>query len=202
MARISTYIKDSVVTGEDFVIGSDGDNLNRTSQFSVDALATYINRDTSKVYTTRLLYGYDGNGDPDLFDDDGNVTQKYAGADDQSIPDGSLDGADDPGPFPGGSPERPPYFEVKHNLRSSAVDVLLYRLVPHTPETSLWTSSNTSQVNGFVPNTTEMDEDRYSPYIPVGGVFIIDDNTIHIDFNNFELYDVQVVVLGSENPMT
>ena len=202
MARISTYIKDTVVTGDDFVIGSDGNNQNRTSQFGVDALAAYITRNSSIVFSARLLYGYSDELGmvPDLFDDDGNVIPKYAGVDDGSIPDGSLDGMDPGGPFDQGTPARPPYFEIKHNLGTEDIDVLVFRRVEHSPETRLWTSSNTSVIDGNEVNTITTTESRYSPYTPVGGVFIIDPNTVHIDFNAFELYDVQVIISGATTP--
>ena len=68
MARISTYIKDTNVTGNDFVIGSDGDNTNMTKQFGVDALAAYINRDVSRVFATDISYGYN----PSIYQPDGS----------------------------------------------------------------------------------------------------------------------------------
>jgi len=41
MARISTYPKDDVITGNDIWIGSDGDNGLATKNFSPDTLAHY-----------------------------------------------------------------------------------------------------------------------------------------------------------------
>lgn len=43
MPRISTYPKDTVVSGNDIWIGSDGDNGLITKNFSPDALAAYYN---------------------------------------------------------------------------------------------------------------------------------------------------------------
>lgn len=43
MPRISTYPKDTVVSGNDIWIGSDGDNGLITKNFSADALGAYYN---------------------------------------------------------------------------------------------------------------------------------------------------------------
>jgi len=42
MARIETYVEDNQVTENDIVIGSDGDNINKTKNFRVSALANFI----------------------------------------------------------------------------------------------------------------------------------------------------------------
>ena len=43
MAKISSYPKDTAITGNDIWIGSDGDNALITKNFSPDALADYYN---------------------------------------------------------------------------------------------------------------------------------------------------------------
>lgn len=47
MPRISTYPKDTNVTGNDIWIGSDGDNGLITKNFSPDSLAAYYNTNNS-----------------------------------------------------------------------------------------------------------------------------------------------------------
>lgn len=47
MARISTYPIDTVITGSDLWIGSDGDNALETKNFNADNLATYYNQSNS-----------------------------------------------------------------------------------------------------------------------------------------------------------
>jgi hypothetical protein len=47
MPRISSYPKDTNVTGNDIWIGSDGDNGLITKNFSPDGLATYYNTNNS-----------------------------------------------------------------------------------------------------------------------------------------------------------
>lgn len=50
MARIETYVPDNQVTENDIVIGSDGDNFNRTKNFKVSALTQFVgNQATNNI---------------------------------------------------------------------------------------------------------------------------------------------------------
>lgn len=42
MARIETYVEDSLVTENDVILGSDGDNFNKTKNFKVSALTQFV----------------------------------------------------------------------------------------------------------------------------------------------------------------
>ena len=214
MARISTYIKDNNISREDFVIGSDGDNNQRTSQFSVGALADFIAEDfqlgalsdlgLTAHFAVRLLYGYSDSAGltPDLFDSDGAITPKYAGASDaDNVPAGAVD------PDDGGAgtqtdpfgimeePAKPPYFKVVHDLETTNIDVNVLRRTLHTPPTTLWASTDTTTPSENEENTLPT-QDRYTPYAPFG-VYIVDENTIHVDLGPYELYDVIVIVTGN-----
>lgn len=56
MARIETYVPDNQVTENDIVIGSDGDNFNKTKNFRVSALTQFVEQQdvnlSPKVVTT------------------------------------------------------------------------------------------------------------------------------------------------------
>ena len=52
MARISTYIKDSNITGEDRVIGSDAQNNNATVNFPLSGILTYIENNATFISST------------------------------------------------------------------------------------------------------------------------------------------------------
>ena len=52
MARISTYIKDSNITGEDRVIGSDAQNNNATVNFPLSGILTYIENNATFISAT------------------------------------------------------------------------------------------------------------------------------------------------------
>tara|TARA_B100000287_G_C20674796_1_gene794800 strand:- start:8742 stop:9068 length:327 start_codon:yes stop_codon:yes gene_type:complete len=51
MAKISTYSKDSSLTGNDTVLGTDGDNENVTVNFSLATLANYFNQNDNYTHT-------------------------------------------------------------------------------------------------------------------------------------------------------
>lgn len=52
MARISTYIKDSNITGEDKVIGSDAQNNNATVNFPLSGILTYVKNNVTFTSST------------------------------------------------------------------------------------------------------------------------------------------------------
>ena len=56
MARIETYVEDSQVTANDVVLGTDGDNFNKTKNFRVSALVafleTIVQNNTPNIVTT------------------------------------------------------------------------------------------------------------------------------------------------------
>lgn len=58
MARIETYVTDSLVTENDIVIGTDGDDLNKTKNFKVSALTQFVEsqatNNIAKVITTSV----------------------------------------------------------------------------------------------------------------------------------------------------
>lgn len=51
MAKISTYSKDSSLTGNDTVLGTDGDNENTTVNFSLSTLADFFNENDNYTHT-------------------------------------------------------------------------------------------------------------------------------------------------------
>lgn len=50
MARISTYIKDTNLSNQDMVIGTDYDNANATVNFPLNVLAEYVNSQLTQTY--------------------------------------------------------------------------------------------------------------------------------------------------------
>lgn len=56
MARISTYIKDPTVVGNDKWIGTDSQNNNQTKNFTASAVAHYINQSGSEAQNLRYIY--------------------------------------------------------------------------------------------------------------------------------------------------
>jgi len=58
MARIETYVTDNLVTENDIVIGTDGDNLNKTKNFKVSALTQFVEsvatNNVAKIVTTSV----------------------------------------------------------------------------------------------------------------------------------------------------
>jgi len=58
MARIETYVTDNQVTENDIVIGTDGDNLNKTKNFKVSALTQFVEsqatNNIAKIITTNV----------------------------------------------------------------------------------------------------------------------------------------------------
>ena len=50
MARISTYIKDTNLSNQDMVIGTDYDNNNATVNFPLNVLAEYVSQSLTPTY--------------------------------------------------------------------------------------------------------------------------------------------------------
>lgn len=57
MARIETYQPDYVITPNDFVIGTDGDNFNKTKNYSVVAMLDYVGTHFN-LQSADLVYNY------------------------------------------------------------------------------------------------------------------------------------------------
>lgn len=57
MARIETYQPDYVITPNDFVIGTDGDNFNKTKNYSVIAMLDYVGTHFN-LQSADLVYNY------------------------------------------------------------------------------------------------------------------------------------------------
>jgi predicted RNase H-related nuclease YkuK (DUF458 family) len=56
MARISTYIKDPTVVGNDKWIGTDSQNNNQTKNFTATAVARFINDSGAEEQNLRYRY--------------------------------------------------------------------------------------------------------------------------------------------------
>ena len=192
MARISTYIKDTNITGNDFVIGSDGDNTNRTSQFSVDALATYINRNVSRVFATDISYGYN----PSIFQPDGInfVTlasdkvayEYYFGI---FLADGSV-----------ARPAAPPVFRIEHGLKDSAVNIVWLQEAEYQRPAGLWVPGEDGD------NTLDFDTSTFNTPSPVEDVLqitpltaynIIDEDTVDVTLGGYGQYRGTLIVTSS-----
>lgn len=74
MARISTYTQDTTITGQDSLIGTDGNNQNNTKIFPVDSLRDYF--ETNIVGLEGLILS----GDIPIVDGDGNVFSSPLGS--------------------------------------------------------------------------------------------------------------------------
>ena len=192
MARISTYIKDSVVTGQDFVIGSDGDNLNRTSQFSVDALATYINRDVSRTFSVDISYGYN----PSIFQPDGinfvtlasdkAAYEYYFGV---FLADGTP-----------ARPPAPPIFRINHGLKDAAVNIVWLQEAEYQRPAGLWIPGEDGD------NTLDFDAATFtspSPVIEIDQITtiseynVIDIDTVDVNLGGYGQYRGTLIVTSS-----
>ena len=191
MARISTYIKDNNITREDFVIGSDGDNNNRTSQFSVGALADFIGQDieldglpegTGRIHTEGVHYapGFDSlvGTDPRS-----PSSQEFytGGFYDDGTPDGVF------------TQPKYPVINIDHNFNTRDVVVfVLENQMVQEPETT-WRNINgvlTPEFKPGVPAVPRLVESFSS------AVIIIDDNRVQVDLGNIREINATVVVLG------
>ncbi len=87
MARISTYTKDTHLSGEDKVIGTDSDNLNATVNFTLTRIAefvedlvfnstyTFIQSSASSVWT--IQHDLERHPSVTVVDSSGNVVVGY-----------------------------------------------------------------------------------------------------------------------------
>lgn len=58
MARIEKYIQDNNITDKDIVLGSDGDNNNKTKNYTVDGLKKYITKDFDASEQNNVIKSY------------------------------------------------------------------------------------------------------------------------------------------------
>ena len=170
MARISTYIKDTVITGDDFVIGSDGGNANRTSQFSVDSLASFINANKGFVHVEDILYGDDivpGVFPVEYF---GDVTA---------------------------TPPIPPTFpvvRVNHGLGNT--DIIAFVLEKSTVSTppTVWVNNDDGELEATMVDPLYNMEALRS--IIANTITVIDDNNVDIDFGVIRRIEAKIIIIG------